>query len=242
VSSALVLSNLCVEIPGCSLISGIQLSVAAGERLAILGPNGAGKTTLLRAVAGLRRAYSGSIVLNGREVRELSCDEISRSVALVPQRLDNLPRFTVRDFIELSGTARREYVNRLVGHLHQRHLPDLSGGELQRVLLAGALAQGAQVLLLDEPTSNLDPTGRSDVVALLDELRNEKDLAIIMVTHDVSLALRCTSRLVVMHRGELCWVVDCFDPSLVEQLERSYNCRFVRVEGEDGKSPFIIAR
>ena len=254
IEELLRLSSVGVNIAGHQLVRDVNLSVAVGEQLALVGPNGAGKTTILRAIAGLQRGYSGSVVLSGQEVSVLSAKAISKQVAFVPQRLGDLPRFTVREFINLSGSARREQAVRLVSHLINKYLPDLSAGELQRVLLAGALAQGAKLLLLDEPTSNLDPLGQAEVEGLLRELNRSlgseqyqeaethSGISIITVTHDISLAVRFSTRLIMMSSGTITWSGSSSDPDLLGGLEESYGSRFAKFDNPEGGAPFIVAQ
>ncbi len=240
-SEILLIRNLDLSVGGHRLLGSISLELRAGEPLSVVGPNGAGKTTLLKVIAGLAKRYSGSVLVDQREVRNEGSQWLSRTVGFVPQRLEHLPCFTVREFLELSGDARKEPVARLTDHLRTRHLPELSGGELQRVLLAGALAQGVRLLLLDEPTSNLDPTGRAEVEMLLSELKRE-DVTLLMVTHDLSLALRCSDRLMIMSHGAISWSGRGDDDAVVSELERVYQCRFVRVEHEDLHSSILVAQ
>ncbi len=240
-SELLVVRDLSVTAGNQPLLASISFSMQAGEPICIVGPNGAGKTSLLKVVAGLSRGYSGSVLLQQREVRSERPDSLARTVGFVPQRLEHLPCFSVAEFLALSGGARREAVARLTGHIRERYLPELSGGELQRVLLAGALAQGVRLLLLDEPTSNLDPTGRAEVEALLDELGAE-DVTLLMVTHDISLAVRCGMRLLIMSQGRISWSGRVGDEAVVPELEKAYRCRFVRIDHEHLKSPVIVAQ
>ena len=135
---------------GASLLRDVNFSLQSGECLAVVGPNGAGKSTLLKLIAGLLRPSAGSVKLEGIEASSLLPRDRSRAVGLVPQRLQHLPPFTVREFLELSGLERGEESLSLVRHLEERLLTQLSGGELQRALIAGAVAQGATLLLLDE--------------------------------------------------------------------------------------------
>ena len=248
------LSGVGINVGGHQLVRDVTISVSLGEQVALVGPNGAGKTTLLRAIAGLQRGYSGSISLSGHEVSGLCSRDLSQRVAFVPQRLGELPRFTVSEFIGLSGSARREQVSRLIECLMHKHLPDLSAGELQRVLLAGALAQGAELLLLDEPTSNLDPLGQAEVEGLLQELNfscvvkengsaaPQRGLSVITVTHDISLAVRVSTRVIMMRGGTITWAGGSSDPDLLGGLEESYGSRFARFEDPQGGAPFIIAQ
>ncbi len=240
-SELLLIRNLDLSVGVHQLLRSVSLELRAGESLSVVGPNGAGKTTLLRVIAGLAKRYSGSVLVDRREVRNESAEWLSRTIGFVPQRLEHLPCFTVREFLELSGDARKESVARLTDHLRAKHLPELSAGELQRVLLAGALAQGVRLLLLDEPTSNLDPTGRAEVEMLLEELR-QADVTLLMVTHDISMAIRCSTRLMIMSHGGISWSGRGDDDGVVPELEKAYQCRFVRVEHEDLDGSILVAR
>jgi iron complex transport system ATP-binding protein len=211
------------------LLRQVSLSLRLGECLALLGPNGAGKSSLLRVIAGLLPYYAGSIKVGSHEVSTLSAARLASAVSLLPQRLTHLPRFSVREFIALSGNARTTQVESLTAHLATRFLPDLSAGELQRVLLAGALAQGAQILMLDEPTSNLDPVGRAQVQELLSTLKHQADVAVLLVTHDSALATRCCDRLMLLKDGGCHWSGSPTDPALLAALSEVYAAPFLQV-------------
>jgi iron complex transport system ATP-binding protein len=233
---------------GEELIQHINFSVEAAERVALVGPNGAGKTTCAKAVAGIRPYSSGAIQVNGvHEVNRLLPRELSRLVSYVPQRVENLPYFTVEDFLKLSGDGElnaRAYS--LVSHLGERCLPELSGGELQRVLIAGAIAQEAQLVVLDEPTASLDPRGRREVEELLCtsvakdvSAETKASPAILLITHDISLAVRVCERVLIMKQGTIMWDGFPQDPQMIAQLEDAYGCSFKRLSS-DGV-PFVVS-
>lgn len=231
--------RLSCSVGAVQLLRQVSFSLHSQECLGVLGPNGAGKSSLLRVLAGLLPHYSGSVHVGSHEVRTLSATRLANTVSLLPQRLTQLPRFSVREFIALSGAARTTQVEGLIHHLATRCLPDLSAGELQRVLLAGALAQGARVLMLDEPTSNLDPVGRTQVKELLSSLRHQADVAVLLVTHDTALAIRCCDRLMLLKDGACHWSGNATDPTLTAALSEVYATRFVQVTlpAEDGAAP-----
>jgi len=240
-SELLLIQDLSLTIAGRALLSSISLSLKPRARICIVGPNGAGKTSLLRVIAGLCKGSSGTALLQGREISDYTPDGLAQIVGFVPQRLEYLPAFSVSEFLELSGYARQDVVLRLTQHLLFRYLPELSAGELQRVLLAGALAQGVKLLLLDEPTSNLDPTGKTEVEQVLRELVDE-DLALLIVTHDISLALRTAQQIVIMSQGTISWSGDTCEESMLSELERGYQCSFMRIDHPDLQGPVIVAR
>ncbi|MFG3304963.1 metal ABC transporter ATP-binding protein [Streptomyces wuyuanensis] len=187
-------------------VAGIDLEIAAGETVALTGTNGSGKTTLLRAVLGLHRQVTGTILVGGRTAR--SAAEWAwrrRSCAWIPQK-PAAGRFPLRgeELLASGGAPReaREAADRLgVGPLARRPLHTLSGGQLQRMYLAraiGSVAAGAEVLLADEPTAALDFAGQEEAADVLTSL----PVTLVVVTHDRTLAERC-DRVLEMAAGRL---------------------------------------
>jgi|694.fasta_scaffold25331_3 iron complex transport system ATP-binding protein len=225
---------------GSSLLIDVTLSLQARECLAVVGPNGAGKSTLLKVIAGLLKPSEGSAKLQGKEASKLLPLERSHIVGLVPQRLAHIPPFSVREFLELSGLERGDEGLGLVRHLEEKLLTQLSGGELQRALIAGAVAQGATLLLLDEPTSSLDPAGRKEVEEVLRACRESMHLSYIIVTHDVSLAVRAADSLAIMKEGRLVWQGRPGESQFVSELSAAYGCSFVQLGHECLTSPIVV--
>lgn len=211
------------------LLRGINLTVSQGEKVALVGANGAGKSSLLKVIVGLLPRYTGSLTLDGHEVKTLSPRERSPLVSMVPQRLPFVPRFSVREFLELSGITDLRGLDPTVATLVDSYLPDLSGGELQRVVLMGAVAQRARLVLLDEPTAHLDPTGRSEVERIVQRYHHEKSISYILVTHDISLATRLAERIVMLREGSIVWDGAVSAPELPSLLEEVYRCSFTKV-------------
>lgn len=197
-------------------LDGVSLEVGGGEILSIVGPNGAGKTTLLRVIDGVLRPHGGVVFLDGRAVEEMPRKEVARRMGMVPQRTLPTGMLTVFDFVL---TGRRPHMNwmpskedekkvyeslRRVGALPlaERTLEELSGGELQRVYLARALAADPEVLLLDEPTANLDPKHQLETLELLEELRLH-GLCLILATHDLTQAYRLSDKVLILKRGRV---------------------------------------
>jgi iron complex transport system ATP-binding protein len=190
--------------------------IPAGEWLAIIGPNGAGKSTLLRTVASLLR-HEGTVTVAGEQVARLGRRRLARLIAYVPQEPVLPPEMTVADYVLLGRTphigylrmetaADRRVCEDLLARLAlapmaARSLATLSGGELQRLVLARALAQEAPVLLLDEPTSALDLGRRVDALELVDELRRERSLTVLSAVHDLTLAGQFADRLLLLSGG-----------------------------------------
>ena len=206
--------SLDVRLDGTHVLRGVDLTVSPGEWINIIGPNGAGKTTLLRAVLGLV-TYDGSIAVAG--LTKLRRAERARKVAYVPQTPVIPPGMLVADYVLLGRTPHRsifvgetsgdrdvaaEVLDRLdLSGFGERTVQSLSGGERQRTVLARALAQQADVLLLDEPTTALDLGHQQDVLELVEALRREQGLTVVATLHDLTLAARYGDQVAIMARG-----------------------------------------
>ncbi|MFI6520323.1 ABC transporter ATP-binding protein [Spirillospora sp. NPDC050679] len=200
------------------VLDGIDLTIGAGELVALVGVNGSGKSTLLRLLAGLLTPAGGTVELDGTPLARLSRRRIARRVAVLHQTMPPVPGLTVRRLVrqgrypaegplgmlrQHGHDARTEEAMELagVGHLADRVLDTLSGGERQRARLALALAQRADVLLLDEPTAHMDVRHQLEVLALVRELRAARSLTVVTVLHELDHAARFTERVVALHRG-----------------------------------------
>ena len=178
-------------------LEGVDLDVLPGEFLAVVGPSGGGKSTLLHLLGGIDRPTSGMVSVGGRDLGALSEEALTlyrrREAGLVFQFFNLLPHISVREIVELPraldgvpDAARRaeELLDRVgLRHRAAAHPYDLSGGEMQRVAIARALSTGARLLLADEPTGNLDSANGEQVLRLLDEIRRERGVTLILATH-----------------------------------------------------------
>jgi iron complex transport system ATP-binding protein len=218
VTVALEASGLSVTIGRDRIVADVFLAVELGEWVAVIGPNGAGKTTLLRALCGLR-PFDGQVLAAGLDVASTHRREVARRIALVAQQPHTPAELTVAEYVLLGRTPHIGYLatetrsdrlaaDRAIARLGLRPFTDrslgsLSGGELQRVVLARALAQEAPILLLDEPTSALDLGRQQQVLELVDGLRRDSELTVISAMHDLSLAGQYADRLLLFDRGRL---------------------------------------
>ena len=216
--NAIELREVTVTLGGRPVVDSVDGAVADGEWVALIGPNGAGKTTLLRAIAGLV-SFSGSIRIGGRETVELARRELSRLLAMVPQEPSTPPWMTVGEYVLLGRTPHlgalakegrhdRAAAARALTRLDllgygARRLGTLSGGEKQRVVVARALAQEAQIVLLDEPTAALDIGHQQQALDLLDLLREESGLTLVAAMHDLTLAAQYADRMVLLDGGRV---------------------------------------
>ncbi|MFB6359720.1 MAG: ATP-binding cassette domain-containing protein [Halobacteriales archaeon] len=210
------IEDVAVELGGERVLEAIDLTVEAGRFVGLVGPNGAGKTTLLRTVNGLLEPTAGQVSLDGDPVPALSSRELGRRVATVPQHTNLSFDFTVRQVVELGrhprrprfggvdpdpGAIERALRRTATDHLADRLINAVSGGERQRVLLARALAQAAPVLLLDEPTANLDVHHQVRTLGLVEDLVESDDRTVVAAIHDLDLAARYCDELVLLSDG-----------------------------------------
>ncbi len=191
-------SGLSFAYEGSLVLEGIDLTLRRGEIVTLVGPNGAGKSTLAKVLVGVLKAKSGSLDVKAGTV-----------VGYVPQRLNIDPTMpiTVRRFMSLGSPARDRGASALadlrIGHLMDKQLRELSGGQLQRVLLARALSRKPDLLVLDEPGQGLDIESQAELSALLGAVRNQ-GCAVLLISHDLSLVLSCTDRVLCIDRRICC--------------------------------------
>lgn len=227
------LQGITVSYGGREVLSGIDLSIGAGERVALIGPNGAGKSTLLRVLTGLVLPSEGRVMLGGEGLRTLDRASIARRIAVVPQQvtvpfstrveeLVGLGRLPHEDPIRGARPSDRAAVASAIervgiGHLLGRDVRELSLGERQLSLVALAVAQAAPILILDEPTVHLDLRHQVGTMRLLVDLNAREGTTVIAVLHDLGLAAAFFPRLVLLDRGR---IVADGEPSEVLSGER----------------------
>lgn len=198
------------------VLCGLTVELPSGCLAAILGENGSGKTTLLKNINRLLSPRTGTVLIDGDAVQEMSGREIARRFAYMPQRQE-AAHCTVFEAVLLGRKARDggwtsaqdveriEEILRLVHleNLAMRPTSELSGGELQKVVLARALAQGPKVLLLDEPINHLDPVNQIEVMSLLHAVTRDLGITSLVVTHDLNNALRFADRFILLKQGKI---------------------------------------
>lgn len=199
---ATILEDICVHIP-------------EGLFIGIIGPNGAGKTTLLKIMTGIKKPARGEVLLDGRDIRTLSGRDIARVMAVVPQSSFIPPLFTAEEVVAMGRYPFSRFRFSETGQDHaavadairktgieafkDRTVSELSGGQRQEVIIARALAQTPKLLVLDEPTANLDIKHQMKILELASALVKKEGLAAAMVIHDLSLAARFCDRLILLH-------------------------------------------
>lgn len=208
--------NLTFSYSNHKILDDVNLAVEHSEILSLVGPNGSGKTTLIKCIDRILRA-EGSIFLDGRDINNMSGQEIARIIGYVPQSSSSPLSTTVFDTVlmgrkpHISWQVADSDLEKVAEVLELLHLEDLgmrdfsqlSGGQKQKVLIARALAQEPAVLLLDEPTSNLDIKHQLEVMETVSSLIKEKKISAIMAIHDLNLAGRFSDRLAMIVKGKI---------------------------------------
>jgi len=225
------------------VIDDITFEATEGEVIGIVGPNGSGKTTLLKCINRNLKPKGGTVFINGHDISKMEQREVAKRIGVVPQNSSASFPFNVLDVIlmgrnpHLGRFAKEgrgdikaaEKAMELTGtcHLAERHIDELSGGERQRVIIARALAQQPDVLLLDEPTLHLDVNHQLELLKLIRELTIKRRLTTLLVSHDLNLAARFCDRLMLLKSGKV------FATGSVESVLTPHNIREVySVEAE----------
>lgn len=229
----------------------VKIEVREGEIVSLLGPNGSGKTTLLKCIGGMLRP-KGTVLVDEKNVREMKQNEIAKLLGYVPQRAINVLPCSVFDAVMVgrrpyvgwrSGKKDKEVVFKILKlmgleDMALRSFDGISGGEMQKVLIAKALAQEPEILLLDEPTSNLDLRHQLEVLKIIEEIVKGGKVSALMAMHDLNLASRFSDRIVLLKKGE---VYDAGDPKSVITSENIKSVYGVEATVDDNNSrPYVI--
>ena len=253
-TSAIALSDVSVRLGGALILDRLSLDIDAGSWVGLIGPNGAGKTTALRCI-GDAVEFEGRVTLGADPVAEMTAREVALQVAFVPQHPVLPEGTTVVDYVLLGRTPHRgpmtsesmhdldvvgEVMHTLdLGDFSDRDVASLSGGELQRVVIARALAQHTSVLLLDEPTTALDIGNQQEVMELIDRLRRERGLTVLSAMHDLTIAGQFTDRLLMLSEGTIV-AEGSASEVLTPDLIRQYYAAAVRVEHDPSGGVVVI--
>jgi iron complex transport system ATP-binding protein len=239
-----------------NVLEHVTFGVESGQVVALVGPNGAGKSTLIRAVSGVVPIKHGDVHINGSLLFRLSTMERARYLAVVPQARSLPPAFTVYETVLLGRTPHLGWLGRAGPHDHERvqyalehtqmsslaerYVGELSGGEQQRVLLARALAQDTPVLLLDEPTTHLDLQHRESLIRLIRHLALSKNLAILMVLHDLNLAGLYADRVALLVAGQLQAIGSAVEVLTEAHLSRVYQMPVRVIPHPEYGTPLVL--
>lgn len=256
-STKIRVDNLRAGYNDAVILNGISLELADGDFTGVIGPNGSGKTTLLRAISRALPPVSGSISLDDKNIYSIPARDFAQRVAVVPQDTMVMFDFTVLEVVLMGRSPRLgrftvessrdveiaiDALNRTgTEHLKDRLITALSGGERQRVMLARALAQEPEVLLLDEPTSHLDISYQFEIMDLVKSLNAERGLTILAVLHDLSLASQYCDRLVMVGKGEVQASGSPQDVITPDNIRRVYGAEVWVRRHPTTSRPYVIA-
>jgi len=234
------------------ILKDVCIELAGSEVLGVVGPNGAGKSTLIRCIDKILKPQRGSILLDGRDINEMRLMELAKRMGYVPQSTSQIFPATVFDTVlmgrrpHLGWRSSEKDEGKVldvlqmlnIENLAMRDINELSGGQQQKVFIARALVQEPDVLLLDEPTSNLDIRHQLEVMEIITSIVREKKISAIMAIHDLNLASRYADRIVMLNGGT---IIDAGNPSSVltpKNIKQVYGVEaVVRNESE---RPFIV--
>ena len=235
--------HLNVDIAQKRRLDDINLQLSPHDYLCIIGPNGAGKSTLLKALMGIVPMNDGNILVANQPLKQLSQKQLARHLSYVAQSHQQHLDFTVADFIKMGRYPHHGVFSSWVAAdqaafdnavyltdtetFFARQIPTLSGGECQRVMIAAALCQQTSFLLLDEPTSFLDPRHQVEVHQLIQNLNQQHQIGIVEVTHDINHALQHSQHLLALKAGKVFWTGRSEDFLASSVLSSLYDQEFV---------------
>jgi iron complex transport system ATP-binding protein len=234
------------------VIDQVTADIARGGVVGILGPNGSGKTTLLRLLSGTRRPSRGQVLLEGARIDRLSRRAVAQRIAVVPQETQLAFEYTVIELVlmgrhphlglfEIEGpddlvVAREALRATATAHLEHRPFSTLSGGEKQRVVIASALAQAPDILILDEPTASLDLGYQLEIASLLAALNQERGVTIVISTHDLNLAAAVCRDVIMLRAGRVLAAGATREVVTAERIAQLYGVRAdIRVNDATGQ-------
>lgn len=236
-------------------LKNITFSVATGNFFIIIGPNGSGKTTLLKVMAGILKSQADQLMILNRPINRYSRKALARTTAFVPQMIPVDFPFTVTEIVLMGRSpylgilgleqqkdlkiAKQALTFTGTEHLAHRKLDQLSGGEQQRVFVAKAICQEPEIILLDEPTASLDLAHQVRLMDLMEKLKNETGITVVMVSHDVNLAAMYGDRLLLLNKGEIVQIGNPKEVLTFQTLEQVYGCTLLVDENPLGKTPRI---
>ncbi|MET7772200.1 ABC transporter ATP-binding protein [Nocardia sp. NPDC005366] len=238
------------------IIDGLTLDIASGIVTTVIGPNGCGKSTLLRSLGRLLRPRQGRVVLDGKAISTMKTKDVARVIGMLPQTPVAPEGLTVADLVargrhphqtwfrQWSAGDESEVMTALeqtgIADLADRSLDELSGGQRQRAWISMALAQGTDILLLDEPTTYLDLAHSLEVLDLVDRLHDEMGRTVVMVLHDLNMAIRYSDRLIVMRAGRVVAQGPPSDIIDAELLREVFGLRASVLEDPVSGRPMIV--
>jgi len=218
----LSVSNVSYRYQNDLVLEDVSFELKKGDYCAIIGPNGSGKTTLLNLISGALKKQEGAVLISDKNIEDYQVKDLAKQISMVPQRSEPVYHFSVFDMVMFGrhpyqtrwsyyNPDDKEIVNDALKKTNLLSLKDrmtsqLSGGEFQRTLIARAIAQQAPLMLLDEPLANLDIPHQFEILEILSELNHTKKTTILMVIHDLSLAMQALPKCLLLKNGRLTYI------------------------------------
>jgi len=254
-NTAIDVKNLSHSFGEHLVLKNISFQVPTKDFFIVIGPNGSGKTTLMKVLSGILKPQAGRLEILDRPIDRYQRKALARTIAFVPQMLSADFPFTVFEMVLMGRSpylgilgleeeddveiARQAIAFTGMENLAHRKLDQLSGGEQQRVFIARAICQEPDVILLDEPTASLDLAYQVRIMDLMERLKNEKGITVVMVSHDVNLAAMYADHLLLIHDGQVLCQGLPDEVLTYKTLEEAYGCTLLVDESPLGKFPRV---
>jgi iron complex transport system ATP-binding protein len=244
------IDNIAFAYNGTPVLNDLSADIIKGDLLALVGPNGSGKSTLIKCINRILKPQKGAVLVNDKNIAQLSTVELAKQMAYVPQSINKKAGMNVFD---MALTGRKPYINWKptkrdlditagvlktlhIDNIAMKEVDKLSGGQQQTVYIARALVQEPDILLLDEPTANLDIKHQIEVLELLHKLAH-RGLTVILAIHDINMALRYSSKMIMLKKGEI-FAYGGNEIITAENLEKLYDIK-VQIIRDNGNT-FIV--
>jgi cobalamin transport system ATP-binding protein len=254
-NTAINVKNLSHSFGEDLVLKDISFQVPSKDFFIVIGPNGSGKTTLMKVISGILKSQNGRLEILNRSIDLYPRKALARTIAYVPQMISADFPFTVFEMVLMGRSpylgilgleeekdmeiARQAIAFTGMESLAHRKLDQLSGGEQQRVFIARAICQEPDVILLDEPTASLDLAYQVRIMDLMERLKNEKGITVVMVSHDVNLAAMYADHLLMLHNGRVLCQGLPYEVLNYKTLEEAYGCTLLVDESPLGKFPRV---
>ena len=252
---AIEIKNLSHSYDSLVVLNNLSFSIQEGDFFIIIGPNGSGKTTLLKIISGLIKLQQGDLTILNQPLPSYTRKILARKIAYVPQMISMDFPFRVMDLVLMGRSphlgplglgqekdveiAKKAMAFTGVEHLEDRKLEQLSGGEQQRVLIARAICQSPEVILMDEPTASLDLAHQVRIMDMMERLKIDRNITVVMVSHDVNLAAMYGQNLLLLREGRIVSMGRPEDVITYQALEKAYGCTLLVDESPVGEYPRV---